>query len=255
MNLIKESNIKEMKNWETHLEDPPQLPEPRQSINNNEELLNNEDELVKDKILDQNITQTEHEMIGDILNFSKNLLLDNVQTDKGISDDDINNDLDDATDLDLIDFLTSTGKEEEENDQKNREFVDDRLNSTLITNNNKTASDLNHFILDAHQSVNNSKLTNGNIQNDDLQLNNLASAEELIVKKNQPKTLEEKLLEHINSVQMNCMKNLELAEKKINELENESEITDGLKEDLIQFKDIVKDVYQDLQNVNRFTMI
>jgi len=69
MNLIKENNVKEMKYWESHLEEDLMRP-----LDSNDDLMNNEDELAKDKILDQNITQTEHDMIGDILDFSKNIL-------------------------------------------------------------------------------------------------------------------------------------------------------------------------------------
>lgn len=249
INLIKANNVKEMKFWEAHLEPelPPALPPPAAST---EELLANEDELAKNKIiLDQNITQTEHDMIGDILNFSKNILMDNVATDadsRSIIDDDINNELDDATDL--IDFITSSGKEEEEEKDKH---LDGK----------STLPDLNNFILDA------ASVGNANGLDNKLSLVATAGAGQLVPsideqladekpKSGAPKTLEEKLLEHINSVQMSCMKNLELAEKKISELEKESgEITNGLKADLTQFKDLVKNVYQDLQNVSRFTMI
>lgn len=263
INLIKENNVKEMKSWEAHLEE--ELPAPPAADPD-------EDELAKDKIiLEQNITQTEHDMFGDILNFSKNILMDNVQADadsKSIIDgdinDDINNDLDEATDL--IDFITSTGKEE---DQKTN-----NLDFNSGTNNSKSPfaidtkseplddksslPDLNNFILDSQ--VDNANALDAKLIAADGQQNDLPIAEQLAdkppAKSSAPKTLEEKLLEHINSVQMSCMKNLELAEKKISELEKESgEITNGLKADLTQFKDLVKDVYQDLQNVSRFTMI
>lgn len=273
INLIKANNVKEMKFWEAHLEAelPPAQPPPAAST---EELLANEDELEKNKIiLDQNITQTEHDMIGDILNFSKNILMDNVATDADSRsiDDDINNELDDATDL--IDFITSSGKEEEEEEHAKSNHLD--FNSG--TNNSKSPfaidtkteplddksllPDLNNFILDAQVGNSNAldaKLTATVVAAEPLH-SDLPSIDEQLAdekpKSSAPKTLEEKLLEHINSVQMNCMKNLELAEKKISELEKESgEITNGLKADLTQFKDLVKNVYQDLQNVSRFTM-
>ena len=274
LNLITENNVKEMKYWESHLDEELMQP----SIENNDDILNT-DELVKDKLLDQNITQTEHEMIGDIFNFSKNIL-ENVQTDgdnKSIPDDELNTDLDGATDL--FDFITSTGKECDQKDLSNsslslkKEF-DNNLdfglpntaanNLTNLNSNNRCsfehAIDIiknepldDNFILDTKSTNSICNLHTATNSNQTLtqQLNNLP------IKK--PPTLEEKLLEHINNVHLNLMKKLELAERKIVEIENECRLhrTDfnGLKQDLVDFKDSAKDLYRDIQNANRFTMI
>jgi len=101
--------------------------------------------------------------------------------------------------------------------------------------------------------------TSGTInQSINQQLNNLPAPieEKPIVKK---PTLEEKLLDHINNVHLNLIKRLDMAERKIIEIENENGLVrsdfDSLKEDLVQFKDTAKDLYRDIQNINSFTMI
>lgn len=254
INLIRDNNVEQMKYWESHLDE--------EFLEISRKQKKKEDELKEsNKILDQNIIQAD-EMIGDILSFSKNILDVSTDNNKSIPD----NDLDDATDL--IDFITSTGKED--NDEK--ELTNNNLDFNTI-NNKSTLPDLNNFILDPpslnaevdlksmNSLINNTATASDNLNNN--QLNNLPIDEFNDDKKDQKdpanRTVEEKLLEHINNEQESILKKLELVEKKVNELESECQLTksdeNGLKEELVQFKDLIKYLYQDLDNVNRFTMI
>lgn len=222
LNLIKENRVNEMQTWKEHVPRDELMSTEQQLMNTTDDTANmnvSSDDLKVKLKSEEDVHNGESEMIGEILNFSKNILESGpcghtLKAEDGIVEEELlksNDDLDEATDL--IAFITSGGKD----------------------------SDKDSLAIE----VRSSDAAHSNVQ--------------IETKERKPavRAVDELMVDHIVNVHNDLVFKLTLVEKKVLELEVEMGIDKNserdLQDDLLLFKDTIKGIYRDLNLVKELT--
>jgi hypothetical protein len=239
LNLIKENRVNEMHVWQEHIPRDQLISSGSDSVSGTSSY-----ELKGKMKAIEDAQNGENEMMGDILNFSKNILetvpcANSLKTEDGIVEEELlksNDDLDEATDL--IDFITSAGK-----DNDKELVLGSEIKKEFIPIEEFKSEPLDKSLAyESHESKHSIRTPDAIDSKD---------------RKHTIRPVDEVMLDHIVSVHSDLVYKLTLVEKKVLEIELEMGIDKNderdLQDDLLLFKDTIKGIYRDLNLVKELT--